>query len=460
VSQALALPPADHVRLLHPVGRRGVATIAARGVEWIERAVPIADLAEYARALRGATDIYVSQQGFWGWRRIAQLAQLGAVYSDLDYRNTTWSGETPERVTYAMLTHLDDAKLPTPSFVLATGRGLLATWLHDPVPRGALPRWMAAQHALQRALAPFGADARAMDAARVFRLSGTRHSVADAEVRCIWPGPASDLARYPFDDIMAEILPLGRADLVALRVRRAERRATGEGSAPAKRLTAASLWETTLTDLQRLRQLRWFGSLPPGQRDTWMLLAATAMSWLAPVTVLPREVHALGIEAGGWGAGEAKARLSSVVTRAEAAARGVRMQWNGRAVDPRYRFRAATMVEWLGITPAEMREANLRLLIDRDVARERATERQHEHRRRIGVRERSGYEADAAERAAVATILRAEGLTWIAVGDRMGVSADAARFLADRAQARHGAEKQGYATIHRDRPDRFPGGAT
>jgi hypothetical protein len=46
VSQALALPPADHVRLLHPVGRRGVATIAARGVEWIERAVPIADLAE------------------------------------------------------------------------------------------------------------------------------------------------------------------------------------------------------------------------------------------------------------------------------------------------------------------------------------------------------------------------------------------------------------------------------
>jgi hypothetical protein len=65
-----------------------VATVATRDGRWVERRVAIADLATYAAALRGATDTYVSQQVFYGWRSIAQLAQLGTLYSDSDYRNS------------------------------------------------------------------------------------------------------------------------------------------------------------------------------------------------------------------------------------------------------------------------------------------------------------------------------------------------------------------------------------
>jgi hypothetical protein len=61
---------------------------------------------------------------------------------------------------------LNDNKIPEPSYVLATGRGLCLVWLHSYVPRAALPRWSAMQHALASMLTEFGADKRAVDAAR------------------------------------------------------------------------------------------------------------------------------------------------------------------------------------------------------------------------------------------------------------------------------------------------------
>jgi hypothetical protein len=258
---------------------------------------------------------------------------------------------------------------------------------------------MAVQKQLLEALKPFGADPRAIDAARVFRLAGTRHGGADAIVRPVWMAAEPDkMWRWSFDDLAEEILPLARADLIALRARRAERGVRGQGPTPAKRLTAATLWETVLTDLQRLRSHRWFGSLPPGHRDTWLFLAGIAMSWLAPPFVLRRELNALASEAGGWGTAECNARLSSVMSRAERAGRGEMQDWKGRAVDSRYRFKAATIVEWLDIAPSEMREANLRVLVNADIAREHAAERQAAARRRCGAQERAVYEAAATER--------------------------------------------------------------
>ena len=431
----LDLPPADHVRILHPDGRRGIATIAQGGARWRETAVPIAELAAFVADKAGGTDLFLSQQSFYGWRRIAQLAQLGAAYVDLDcHRTERWAGVSAEGVTSAVLEALDEVAAPAPSYVLSTGRGLLVLWLHGLVPRAALPRWMAVQKRLAQILAPFGADPRALDAARVFRLAGTENSKARAIVRpTFMAAPAAELWRWDFEDLAREVLPRERAEIIALRARRAERRARGEGSAPARTLTAGTYWETVLADLQRLRQARWFGPLPPGQRDTWLFLAGCAMSWLAPPFVMRRELHALAQEAGGWTEREAQSRMASLFRRAEQAAAGATVEWNGERVDPRYRFRASTIVEWLEITTVEMRDAGLRVLVDQDRARELTAERQTASRRRRGVQERATYEGAAAERAAVAKLLRSKGLPWAQVAERMGLpSPDAARKLADR----------------------------
>jgi hypothetical protein len=437
-AERLDLLPPDHVRLLHPIGRRGIATVAYGGERWREVAVSIAELPAYVADKGGTTDLFLSQQSFFGWRRIAQLAQLGAAYVDLDYHRTDrWAAVSPEGVAGAVLELLDDSAIAAPSYILSTGRGLLVVWLHGLVPRRALPRWMAVQKHLAAVLAGFGADQRALDAARVFRLAGTENSRSHTIVRPVYlAAPAAQLWRWDFDDLAKEILPLDRAEIIALRAHRAARKAQGNGPTPTAHLTAATYWETVLADLQRLRHARWFGPLPPGQRDEWLFLAACAMSWLAPPMALRRELYALAQECGGWTEAEARSRMSAVFRRAEQAATGQRIEYRGRLFDPRYRFKAATIIERLEITPAEMHAAGLRVLVDQDRHRELATERKEASRRRAGVVEREAYVATAQARRERVHALRSEGRTWRAIGAELGISEAEARRLWGNAQGR------------------------
>ena len=56
------------------------------------------------------------------------------------------------------------------------------------------------------------------------------------------------------------------------------------------------------------------------------------------------------------------------------------MEFEGRLVDPRYRFRTQTLVDRLGITREEM--AELRYLVDPDIAAERRQAYMREYRAR------------------------------------------------------------------------------
>jgi hypothetical protein len=79
--------PADHPLALHE-GGRGRVTIAhsLSGKRWHERSVQVADLDYHLRHLVGARDIYITQNRFFGpRRRVANLAQLDALFCDLDF---------------------------------------------------------------------------------------------------------------------------------------------------------------------------------------------------------------------------------------------------------------------------------------------------------------------------------------------------------------------------------------
>jgi len=110
-------------------------------------------------------------------------------------------------------------------------------------------------------------------------------------------------------------------------------------------------------------------------------LAVNAMSWLAPPEVLMREAWALAHQVGGWDEPEASTRLQAIFKRAQRAARGETVGWRGQKIDPRHRFRSATIREWLGITAEE--EQHLRVLISPKEKRRRHREaertRKHQH---------------------------------------------------------------------------------
>jgi hypothetical protein len=176
-----------------------------------------------------------------------------------------------------------------------------------------------------------------------------------------------------FDLLADEILPLQRAELVALRLERARRRTAGQGiSSPTRCFDSAGLWELRLAELQQLSAHRWLGALPEGQRDIWMLLAGVAVSYLVPGPMIRREIVALADEVTGgqWRERETISRMSAVIARAERAARGEKVEYRGRLVDPRYRFRTLTIVVALDITESEMRACGFRQLVSPEIRRE------------------------------------------------------------------------------------------
>lgn len=436
-----------HVQALHPGntrldgGRRyGTVSFGQRVKDhqrpWKEWTVDVADAAFAAQDLvrRGeATDLYVSQNCFRGWRTLAQLSTLGALYQDLDYDHrgfkSVHAGRDPRIVAEAVLCALADEGVPAPSYILRTGRGLCLVWLHDLLPRQVLPRWQAVQKRLAEILTRFGADKMALDAARVFRVAGSINSRADpldAEVRMIWcNGEPVSPYRHVFGDLADEVLLHTRAELVSLSAERAKRKAQGrDAGKPTRSLTVQTWAETMLSDLQRLRAHRYpEGAIHPGERDRWLFCAATAMTWLCPVAVLERELAALAHEAAGWQDGETRSRMSSALARARMAAAGTTMEWNGTQTDPRYRMKSATVIDWLGIEPGEMREAGLRMLVDGDRSRELTAERQAKSRRGKGAACRAEVQAARLELGRKAIYLQMrDGLSVRELAAETGVS--------------------------------------
>ncbi|CAN7177125.1 hypothetical protein [Rhizobium sp. LjRoot258] len=435
----------QHLENLHPYNgrpggiRNGVVSFAQRvrdggnkpWREWTARAGSCAvDEAERLLRQDNRADIYVSQAAFGKWRSISDLTAIGACYADLDYHTVTrWRGKAPGDVAGAILGHLEEAMIPHPSYILSTGRGLVCVWLTELLPRTVLPRWNAVQKRLGAVLEPFGADKRAQDAARVFRLVGSDNSRADHDRRTVgmvWcHGSPEAPTRYVFGTLADETLPVTHADLISLRVERAKRKAEGkDNTGPVKFLSAATYWETVLTDLQRLRAYRCpEGALPEGQRDAWLFVAASAIAWISPPEVLGREILALGHEAAGWRDSETKSRMSAVIKRARQAATGQTVTFRGLEMDPRYRMRASTIIEWLGIDPAEQRAAGLRVLVDEDRKRELNTERTKASRHRRGGKDRIAQQAARLEMGRKALYLRAsQGMTVAELATHLSVS--------------------------------------
>lgn len=439
-----AFGPIEHVKALHPQNRSGGShrsqVVFTRRItdgeeKWKQFAVNMAEAPQFAKAVidRGeGTNFYFSMNAFRARRRIEDLASIGSVFADIDYREIPrWASASPDVVLVAILTTLTDEKMPPPSLVLDTGRGLCVVWLHEQLPPAALQRWNRVQDRVCDVLAEYGADRRAKDAARVFRVAGSTHSGADTErryVRLLWiQGQYCSPYRFAFDDLANEMLPTCRAAVVGLRAERARRRASGTGTAPSNgnRRDSVSYGEAILEDLERLRLYRYpTGILPAGTRDAWLFCASVALAWTCHPDALESEILQTAEVATGWSAREVRRQMGAVIRRAYDAAAGRRIQFAGQEVDPRYRMKASTIVRWLSISPEEQREAQLRLLLDDSVRRERKALRERERRQRSGALSRTDARTKRLNVGQCAIYRMAkEGITRDELAVELGVSA-------------------------------------
>jgi hypothetical protein len=87
---------------------------------------------------------------------------------------------------------------------MSTGRGLALVWRHEPESRSARAKWERCQQFIFEALKALGADPKAKDAARVFRLAGTFNSKSATLVQSVFEN-LDDV--WVFGDLADEILP-------------------------------------------------------------------------------------------------------------------------------------------------------------------------------------------------------------------------------------------------------------
>jgi hypothetical protein len=139
-----------HARYLHSSGK-GKVTIAQKTDleppdDWNQSSHSLEQLYEVLPAYAGLNDVYITQNRFYGSRANNRVAELSAMYSDLDYYKVSdFAHMPPEAVFDLALDALLQAKIPFPSLAIVTGRGLALVWRHEPVPGHVLPKWARCQ---------------------------------------------------------------------------------------------------------------------------------------------------------------------------------------------------------------------------------------------------------------------------------------------------------------------------
>lgn len=146
-------------------------------------------------------DVYFSQNSFFKpQRRIDNIRQLRSLYVDMDVYNM---GLRPDWTLAKLEMEYFRKTIPEPNLVIFSGRGLVLIWNIEPVPYMAMPLWKAVETYLLSQLKDLGADPKASDPARIFRLAGTTNSknksIVTAQYRHDY--------RYDIHDIQYDYLP-------------------------------------------------------------------------------------------------------------------------------------------------------------------------------------------------------------------------------------------------------------
>ena len=146
-------------------------------------------------------DVFYSQNSFFKpSRRIDNIKQLKSLYVDLDVYNL---GFTPEWVLGKLEFEYFGQVIPEPNMVIFSGRGLVLIWHIEPLPHMAMPLWKAVETFFAESLKSVGADSKATDPARIFRLPGTINSKNNATVTAEYRHDY----RYDIHDLQYDYLP-------------------------------------------------------------------------------------------------------------------------------------------------------------------------------------------------------------------------------------------------------------
>jgi hypothetical protein len=407
--------PGTHFDTLHGKHHERVAVCTSvEGAQWKERVFSHDMARAMASNIAGDAETYLSQSGLAFRRTVADVRVLNCHWVDLDTYNSEHAGLTSDAVQALVLAEYP--WLPKPTMIVNSGRGMHFQWVfREPVlAADVLPKWQVTQDVLTTLLAPFGADPKARDAARVLRLVGStndRNGELVTGYRDV--GAGVDFAKFARLVAKHQPLPPGPVE-AAPRKRRKYASAEAAGRA---RLNDYNLVLARMRDCHTLAELRGAPLRDGRHRLLYVYGVAGAWYW-GSVEQARRELNAFSeqhfADHTSYGAKCCRTILDRM---ANAKTGAVAQIWQGRPTDYRYKMRNANIIRELEITPAEQEHMQTLIGKDEKARRRRIRDGAKPWGEHVAMREKQ-----AQERLQEAVRLRGDGLTQAEIAKRMGVS--------------------------------------
>lgn len=330
-------------------------------------------------------DVYFSQNTFFKpQRRIDNIRQLRSLYVDLDVYT---KGLNPEWVLGKLEMEYFGQAIPEPNLVIFSGRGLVLIWTIDPIPYMAMPLWRAVESYLVEQLKDLGADTKATDPARIFRLAGSINSKNQAVVKAEY----RHTYRYDIHDLQYDYLP-------ELSPKAQEPKKRGPKPKVLRMFNTYTLHLSRARDLAKLVELRQ-GDME-GYRETICFLYRY---WTCCFTSDPERAL------------EDTLNLNSefikplpekeVITATKSAEKAWAAKSNDKANElamsmgypgAGYNLKNSKIIDWLDITPEEQK--HMSTIIGPQEKRGRNTEAKRASRRAQGMKPREEYLSEAEQK--------------------------------------------------------------
>lgn len=196
-------------------------------------------------------DTYMSMNPMtWKDRKISRDKQhVGALrwlYVDLDIYRSDYSELTKEQILWNLEEDYFGIKMPHPTYVVDSGRGMYLLWRIDEH-KLAYPRWVKVQNYLTNLLLEYGADASVVsDSARVLRAIGSINSKSNTRVDIM---RGYTMRVYTLYDIMTQYM-------IDVKISKESKKKSTENSHKNNKIiyfnTPYTLINSRLIDLERL----------------------------------------------------------------------------------------------------------------------------------------------------------------------------------------------------------------
>lgn len=313
---------------------------------------------------------YVSMNTFYTPKRlITNLKEIRNMYVDIDCHNI---GKSAEELDYILKESYYGKSIPHPNMIIFSGRGLNLIWYIEPLSGLAVERWGRIQNELYKVLEKFGADKKALDASRIFRLAGSHNMKNGSQVYCV----VHHEQRYKFEELVKDYFP----------------KSVKQIRKPSKVDKKVGKWKTKGA-VKHMRTERTLLIARINDLDTLVRLRSGKMQGHREYILFLKRYWSLVLRGNQEEALNATLALNNsfAVPLPEREAIGDTKSAE-RYYESGVPFKTthALLIKWFGITKDE--EKHLSTIISKSEVRQRDTKSRRDKRRAEGVLERSEYE--------------------------------------------------------------------